>query len=370
MDNNELTLYMNDAIGELIRHTLKNTGRNLRETAFLLRFYKHTCENFRKRLQYETEAIHIPAYMIASITHACNLFCAGCYSRANGTCSERPRAELMSAAQWENVFNQAAALGVSFILLAGGEPMLRRDVLEKAAEIRSIVFPVFTNGTLIDTQYAEFLNVRRNLVPILSIEGGRGHTDERRGSGTYDKLLNAMSLLKKRRILFGASVTVTRENISEVTSEEFLSMLHQQGCRIVFYVEYVPVSQQTRDLAPTDAERAQLDEAIMALRKTCPSLFFISFPGDEKYLGGCLAAGRGFFHINPYGGAEPCPFSPYSDRNVVTHSLLEALESPLFERLRQEGAVGSEHIGGCALFEQEELVKRCLQASEETMELP
>lgn len=366
MNNNELTLYMNEAIGELIRHTLKNTGRNLRETAFLLQFYRHARENSKKRLQHETEGVHIPAYMIASITHACNLFCAGCYSRANGTCSERPRADLLSAAQWENVFEQAASLGVSFILLAGGEPMLRRDVLEKAAEVRNIIFPVFTNGTLINAQYAEFLNTRRNLVPILSIEGGRKHTDERRGDGTYVKLLNAMSLLKKRGILFGASVTVTRENIAEVTSEEFLSLLRERGCRIIFYVEYVPVSQQTRDLAPTDAERAQLDEAIMALRKSCSSLFFISFPGDEKYLGGCLAAGRGFFHINPYGGAEPCPFSPYSDRSVLTHSLLETLQSPLFERLRQEGAVGGEHIGGCALFEQEELVKRCLQADEQT----
>jgi MoaA/NifB/PqqE/SkfB family radical SAM enzyme len=52
-------------------------------------------------------------------------------------------------------------------------------------------------------------------------------------------------------------------------------------------------------------------------------MIFISFPGDEKTSGGCLAAGRGFFHINSHGGAEPCPASPYSDINVRDSSLLD-----------------------------------------------
>ena len=90
-------------------------------------------------------------------------------------------------------------------------------------------------------------------------------------------------------------------------------------------------------------------------------MVFISFPGDERASGGCLAAGRGFFHINASGGAEPCPFSPYSDTSLVHTSLKEALQSPLFSRLQESGSLEKFHTGGCALFEQEQLVKDLLQ---------
>jgi len=76
--------------------------------------------------------------------------------------------------------------------------------------------------------------------------------------------------------------------------------------------------------------------------------------------GGCLAAGRGFFHINPYGMAEPCPFSPYSDTDIRNISLLEALDSPLFKRLSEDDFLLKEHTGGCALFTQEDEVRKLL----------
>ena len=118
----------------------------------------------------------------------------------------------------------------------------------------------------------------------------------------------------------------------------------------MFYVEYVPADCKSYDAAPTEAERALLDARIKALRAAYP-LLFISFPGDEKDTGGCLAAGRGFFHINADGRAEPCPFSPFSDINVADHTLREALKSRLFARLQENDFLLGEHAGGCHLFE-------------------
>ncbi len=89
-------------------------------------------------------------------------------------------------------------------------------------------------------------------------------------------------------------------------------------------------------------------------------MLFISFPGDEKSSGGCLAAGRGFFHINPQGGAEPCPFSPYSDINVRDTSVREALQSKLFTSLRSSDTLMEEHPGGCVLFERRDQVEDLL----------
>ena len=63
-------------------------------------------------------------------------------------------------------------------------------------------------------------------------------------------------------------------------------------------------------------------------RSEYADIIFLSFPGDEKALGGCLASGRGFFHIGSDGSAEPCPLSPFSDSNVAEMGVREALKSP------------------------------------------
>ena len=94
-------------------------------------------------------------------------------------------------------------------------------------------------------------------------------------------------------------------------------------------------------------------------------MLLISFPGDELRTDGCLAAGRGFFHINPQGGAEPRPFSPESDANLRNMSLRDALNSPLFRMLRAGGLLTGAHDGGCVLFEKRREVEAILHNQEE-----
>ncbi|MDE6320261.1 MAG: radical SAM protein, partial [Lachnospiraceae bacterium] len=159
------------------------------------------------------------------------------------------------------------------------------------------------------------------------------------------------------QLIFGASVTATTANLREITGREFLDELQERGCKAVIYVEFVPVTEESKDLAPGDAEREYLKERLYAIREEYPDMVFVSFPGDEKSSGGCLAAGRGFFHINSHGGEEPCPFSPYSDINVKNSSLRQALHSPLFTSLRKQGVLMEEHSGGCVLFERKDSVE-------------
>ena len=251
-------------------------------------------------------------------------------------------------------------MGISFILLAGGEPMLRRDIIEAAGERQNILFPVFTNGTYVDERYLALFDRCRNLVPIMSIEGNREVTDARRGSGVYDRLIANMDAFQKRGLIFGASVTVTTENLKQVSSDSFIESLSSRGCKAVIFVEFVPVTEDSASLAPGEPEREYLAAEIDRLRSQYPETMFISFPGDEKSSGGCLAAGRGFFHINSHGGAEPCPFSPYSDVNVRDMSLKEALNSALFTALRSGDLLADDHKGGCVLYEKREQVQALL----------
>lgn len=356
----DLSEYLKSGVEDVVRSIVKASFRSPKETAFMLKYALSSKEANKKRESFEKKGENIPAFLISSITSNCNLFCKGCYARANRSCGEGVKKEQLSAERWGSIFKEARELGIAFILLAGGEPLMRRDVIEKAAEVKEIMFPIFTNGTLFQEEYIKLFDKNRNLVPILSIEGDKGQTDGRRGEGTYAALMNVMDIFKEKGILYGASITLTTENIGNVTGQAFFDELYNKGCRALIFVEYVPVTEATEQLAPTDTERGILERELQILRETYEDAILLSFPGDEKYSGGCLAAGRGFFHINVDGAAEPCPFSPYSDISLKDCTLREALQSPLFRRLDETGMLVGEHDGGCLLFKREKEVKEIL----------
>ncbi len=352
--------YMTGGVENIVKGAVRATLKDPKESAFMARYALTSRESSRRRAVLNEQGEHIPPFLIASITSSCNLHCAGCYARENHTCSDEEAYAQLSAEEWDAVFREAKDLGIGFILLIGGEPMMRRDVLEKAAKIPEILFPVFTNGTLLNDSYIQLFDKSRNLLPIFSIEGGEKKTDERRGNGIYRNLIRVMDRLSESHLIFGASITVTTSNLSEVVSNDFISVLQKRGCKAVIYVEFVPTTERDAGLAPQDAERVFLKNKLMELRERYQEMLFLSFPGDEKSSGGCIAAGRGFFHINSHGGAEPCPFSPYSDINVRDTSVREALHSKLFAALQEGDVLMEDHPGGCVLSERKNQVEKML----------
>lgn len=360
-----LEKYLTGGVENIVKTALKATLLNPQESIFMVKYARSSKESSRRRALAEVNGEHIPPFLIASITSKCNLHCAGCYARSNHSCVDEEPVSQLKDEEWKRIFKESRELGIGFILLAGGEPMIRKDVITAAGEIPEILFPIFTNGTMLNDSYIELLKKYRNLVPVLSMEGMEEETDERRGNGVYQKLVSAMERMNKNKVLFGASVTVTTANIKEVTSERFLKNLENRGCKVVFFIEFVPVTEEAKELAPGDKEREYLKNRLSDIRKEHDKLVFVSFPGDEKTSGGCLAAGRGFFHINSHGGAEPCPFSPYSDINVRETSVKEALHSRLFQRLQSEDILMEDHAGGCVLFERREQVENFLKIKTE-----
>lgn len=357
----DLQAYMAESIRRIMGNAYRSVLGNPREARFVMQMQRAVRRSERRRRTLmEDEGIQVPPFLIASIATACNLQCKGCYARKNGIATEQPTKPTLAADQWGSLFAEAEGLGVNFCLLAGGEPLTRRDILEQAAAAKGIIFPVFTNGTMIGATYTEFFRKHLNMVPVISLEGDAADTDTRRGAGIYRRVMAAMDTLHSEKLFFGTSITVTTENYRRVTSEEYLRELHGKGCRLVFYVEYVPFDESTRHLAFGDDEVAAMEERVEQMRTLFDDIVFLSFPGDEKALDGCMAAGRGFFHIGPDGSAEPCPFSPYSDTNVARDGLRAALQSPLFAKLREANNGSWQHTGGCTLYEHREEVEQML----------
>lgn len=357
--------YMTRGVVRVVSDSLRATSQNPVEADFMRSFASASRIASKKRKSSEKNGEHIPPFLIASIASTCNLHCAGCYSRANSACCDSDRPDLLRAQEWDRIFAEADELGISFILLAGGEPLMRYDVIKQAATHCGILFPVFTNGTFLQEKYLDLFDKNRNLLPIISIEGDEKTTDARRGEGVFKIVTEAMQNIKNRGMIFGASITVTTENINEVYSDAFVDNLYNLGCKAIIYVEYVPVTDESSSLAPDEKDRGFMKKQARRQRRRKKGMVLISFPGDEKSSGGCVAAGRGFFHINASGGAEPCPFSPYSDINVRDTSIREALKSPLFYALNTQGVLKDDHVGGCTLYMNKDKVEEIIRTGKQ-----
>jgi len=343
-----------DVFRTAARITMRDPGFAMRA----LRLMRRQQKAARVRERWEASGTHVPPFAIYSTTARCNLRCAGCYANILHI-SDRNE---LTDARTRALLREAVDLGVSVMLLAGGEPLLRERMLELTAAAPEILFLLFTNGTLLDTEVAERLKRQRHVVPVLSIEGDESKTDARRGDGSHQQVLNAMQLLRAKRVFFGTSTTLTSENFELATDRQHLLNLIRNGCRLFYFINYVPAAPGTDDLQLTLEQVAELDRRLASYRKDLPCLL-IAFPHDEIALGGCLAAGKGFLHINAYGDVEPCPFSPYSDRNLSEATLLEALHSPLFRKILDSGVTLDETDGRCALWKRREWVSSLCASS-------
>lgn len=307
------------------------------------------------RDEYAKEGIHIPPIMIFSITSRCNLNCKGCYHWS----LRNERHEELNAEKLKQVIAEASGLGISFVVIAGGEPLIRRELLEITAEHPNILFLVFTNGLLIDDDVINKLHHQHNVIPLISLEGDRWETDNRRGEGIYERLEKIIAKLKMENIFWGISLTVTGSNVNAITEDNFVRNLNDLGCQFFLFIEYTPVSKGTEEWVITGRQRADLNRKIADFRDHYSALF-VSVPGDEEEFGGCLAGGRGFVHISAEGNVEPCPFVPYSDSSLKDMSLKDALQSDFLKIVRENSHLLEENSGGCSLWNKKEWLNAAL----------
>jgi MoaA/NifB/PqqE/SkfB family radical SAM enzyme len=354
-EQNDYLNLMNRGIRQLVVDALKVSLLKPGLAYFIMRSIFWQKNATRLRQKWEEQGVHVPPFMIISVTNHCNLKCKGCYAIAH---QRGPLAE-MDAAKLIEVIGEARDLGISIILLAGGEPLTRSDLFEVTAQFPEIIFPVFTNGLLLNSETIARFKKQKNVLPIISMEGMPADTDARRGQGIHDHLVRIINQLRRTSVFFGISFTVTRRNFDILTDEKFIKPLVKLGSKIFFFIDYIPVQPGTEELELTPEKSRQIPVIAERLRQQLPALF-VSFPGDEEQFGGCLSSGRGFVHIAPDGSLEPCPFAPYSDTSLKELPLRQALQSNFLKAIRDNHGMLSETKGGCALWDQREWVRSLL----------
>ena len=314
-------------------------------------FYKS-----RVREAYEKEhGYSPPLLLVISPTMRCNLKCVGCYAGMYSKKDDLPRDVL------DRVLTEAKEMGTYFIVISGGEPFYYKPLLDICKKHHDITFQVYTNGTLIDRKLAHEIAEAGNIIPCISVEGYREETDARRGEGVYSKVIQAMDNLKEAQALFGFSATVTRFNSDMLTSEDFVDYyMEEKGCFIGWYFQYMPMgTRPSLELMTTPEQRIQRLERITRMRKEKKALIS-DFWCDGPLVGGCLAAGRQYLHINQNGDVEPCVFVHFAVDNIKEKSLAEALDSDFMSSIRERAPYHPNLLRPCMIIDHPYVLRECV----------
>ena len=299
---------------------------------------------------------NVPWAILMDPTSACNLHCTGCWAAEYGNRLNLSYEEL------DDIIRQANELGTYFFLFSGGEPLVRKaDIIRLCEAHPDCEFTAFTNGTLIDEAFADEMLRVKNFMPAISVEGFEDATDGRRGDGTYQRVVKAMALLKERNLPFGLSCCYTSQNLDSISSDAFIDQMIDWGAYFVWYFHYMPVGNDAApELLPSPEQREFMYHRIREMRATKP-IFAMDFQNDGEFVGGCIAGGRRYLHINANGDVDPCVFIHYSNSNIREQTLLEALQSPIFMAYHDGQPFNENHLRPCPMLENPDALREIVE---------
>jgi len=304
----------------------------------------------------EVNNCNIPWAILLDPTSACNLRCTGCWAAEYGHQLN------LSLETIDSIIRQGKEMGTYFYIYTGGEPLVRKKDLMTLCEMHpDCEFLAFTNGTLIDEDFCREMLRVKNFIPALSLEGFEAANDCRRGEGVFERVRQAMALMKAHRLPFGISACYTSKNFEDISSEAFYDYIIESGALFVWYFHYMPVGNSAvTDLLPTPWQREEMYNRIRGYRQTKP-IFGMDFQNDGQYVGGCIAGGRRYLHINAKGDVEPCVFIHYSNVNIHDCTLLQALKSPIFQAYHDNQPFNENHLRPCPMLENPQILRKLVK---------
>lgn len=344
--------YVYDMMDNLDTNVIKMTALNL---GFTGAYYGKKIIN-EKRVEH---GCNVPWLILMDPTSACNMKCKGCWAAEYG------HNQSLSFEELDDIIQQGKKLGIYFYMYTGGEPLMRKkDLIKLCEKHRDCYFVAFTNGTLIDDDFAKEMVRVGNFSVTLSVEGFEEENDGRRGEGSFDNVMKAMDILREHGLIFGTSICYTSKNIETVLSDKFLDLIIEKGAMYSWYFNYMPVGNgAVPELIPTVKQREYIYHRVREIRafEGGKPIMLLDFQNDGEYVGGCIAGGRNYLHINSAGDVEPCVFIHYSNSNIRENTLLECLKSPIFMAYKEGQPFNDNHLRPCPMLENPELLNEMVK---------
>lgn len=358
-----------------VYHLSESTISSLTDIVVKELFINQSLRKKKSILFKEEHGYTTPSFIVISPSKACNLRCIGCYADSN---------EKVCTLDWDlvnQIVKDARELwGTQFVVVSGGEPMAYRSkgktILDIVEDNPETFFMMYTNGTLIDDDVAARMARLGNILPAISLEGWREKTDQRRGEGVYDKVMAAMDRLFEAGVLYGVSLTATRQNAEEILSDEFIEFLFKEKHAVIGWVfQYMPIGRAfTTELMPTPEQRLAMWQQSWKLIHE-KQVFLADFWNHGTVVDGCLSAGGhdngGYFYFDWNGNVTPCVFVPFSPVNVNEiysegGNLNTIYDNPFFQRIRrwQKNEVDGNLLMPCLIRDHNKDLRQFIQEYE------
>lgn len=301
---------------------------------------------------------NIPTMILMDPTSACNLKCTGCWAAEYGHSLN------ITLEDMEDIIKQGEEFGCYIYLYSGGEPLMRKkDLITLCERHPECGFLAFTNSTQIDEEFADEMLRVGNFIPAISVEGFEKDTDFRRGEGTFQAVMRAMEILRRKKLAFGISCCYTSKNAEFIGSEEYFDAMVNWGAKFCWFFTYMPIGKAAvPELMATAEQRKYMYRQVRKFRGSKP-LFTIDFWNDGEYIDGCIAGGRCYLHINAEGDIEPCGFIHYADSNIHTDKLLDAFQKPLFMAYHQNQPFNKNMLRPCPVLDNPGRLTRMVEQS-------
>lgn len=215
---------------------------------------------FFSRLLY-SKALNKPFPLVVtfSLTPQCNFDCAYCY----GDYKNRKREKNpITTEQALAAIEELARMGMSFLQLSGGEPLLREDIdrIVDKANALGITLGISTNGSLVEKKIE---TVKKIKTICISWDGNKPSNDSNRGSGTFETIMKAIKAAKKAGVNVHTYTTVNRNNLAALDGIlEFAKRFH-------IYTEFGFFVQRS---LKSDADYQNLDISVDEYREAVKKL--------------------------------------------------------------------------------------------------
>jgi MoaA/NifB/PqqE/SkfB family radical SAM enzyme len=256
-----------------------------------------------------------PSHAQVGLTNACPQRCTYCYNKGRA-------GRVMDTATIKRVIRELKELGVFWLGLTGGEPLLNKDLLEIVESVGAdCAVKLFTTGSTLTPRLASDLKKAGLFSVSVSLDDWREEEHDRaRGTrGAFREALRAIEVFKKTDGLHvGVSAVLSREMIVRDEVEELLSFLSGLEVHEAWLSEAKPSVQGfwKSDLVITEAERRKL--VVLQDRYNRDGGITVNylghFEGREHF--GCNAGHR-MIYVDSFGEVSPCVFVPMTFGNVM-----------------------------------------------------
>ena len=269
----------------------------------------------------------------------CNLDCIGCESGSDRDDGEATYEQL------DYIVQQAKRLNIFHVIIIGkGEPLyndLSKKILFRLMKTHwDLNFLLFTNGTTIVNRDVIEMSNMDNLFTLISIDGLEQINDQRRGEGSYKKIIKAFEIFDKNKLNYGYASTVFRNNFCHILSNQFLNKMIEMGCKIGIYLTYIPIDDHSNgQMVLNEHEMREYRKLYNSAKQKIPMLIIDMDIFEEVH--GCRSRRGSVIYIDgTTGKVMPCvktPFAPV-DSNLYLNShknrLLEILKTDYFTNYR------------------------------------